>query len=338
MGVKLKKLEEQVLVITGASSGIGLATARMAARRGARVVLAARNERSLADAVAQIEAEKGAAMPVVADVSRERDVRQIAEVARAAFGGFDTWVNNAAVTIYGRLEEVSVEDQRQLFEVNFWGLVYGSRVALQHLRSRGGALINMGSVLSDRAIPLQGTYSASKHAVKAFTDALRMEVEKDGDPVSVTLVKPGPIDTPYYKHAKNYLDAEPKPPGPVYAPEVVARAILSCAERPMRDVIIGGGGKMLSAMGAYAPRFTDRYMRTTQFKAQQSDRPTADRSDRSLYEGADPVAATSGGYAGHVARSSLYTSATLNPRKTALAAIGIGLAVVAGLHAFSDDE
>jgi short-subunit dehydrogenase len=271
----------------------------------------------------------------VADVSSEDDVRRIGDVAVAAFGGIDTWVNGAAVTIYGRIVDVSLADQRRLFDINVWGVVHGSRVAVEHLRRHGGALINIGSVLSDRALPLQGTYSASKHAVKGFTDALRMEIEKDGLPISVSLIKPGPIDTPYYKHAKNYLDEEPKPPAPVYAPELVARAILACAERPVRDVIIGGGAKAISALGLHAPRFTDRFMEATQFRAQRSRRPTVDRGDRSLYQGVDPVAAVHGGYEGHVARSSLYTTVALHPRATALAAIGVGLALMAGLRALA---
>src|SRR3954466_1499031 len=147
-----------------------------------------------------------------------------------AFGRIDTWVNNAGVGIWGRIEELSEADMRQLFETNFWGQVYGSLVALSQLRQHGGALINIGSVTSDRSIPLQGIYSASKHAIKGFTDALRMELEEEGAPVSVTLIKPSAIDTPYFQHAKNYMSVQPKPPAPVYAPEVVANAILRAAE------------------------------------------------------------------------------------------------------------
>jgi short-subunit dehydrogenase len=340
MALSLKPLDQQTIVISGGSSGIGLATAKLAVARGARVVLAARNEDSLANAVAQLNAERGAAVPVAADVASEEDVRRIAEIAASAFGGFDTWVNNAAVALYGRLTEVSLADQRRLFDVNFWGVVNGSRVAVEHLRGRagGGALVNVGSILSDRAMPLQGTYSAAKHAVKGFTDALRMEVEKDDLPISVTLVKPAAIDTPYYRHAKNYMDEEPKPPAPVYAPEVVARAILRAATTPVRDVIIGGGGKAISALGVHAPRFTDRFMEATQFDAQRAERPTADRGDRSLYRGADPEASVRGGYDGHVAESSAYTAAALHPRVTALAAFGVGLALVAGYRALRSDR
>ena len=173
----LKALSEQIIVITGATSGIGLVTARMAAKRGAKLVLAARSETSLRRLVDEIASAGGEAGYVVADVGREQDVQRIADVAVERFGGFDTWVNNAGVSIYGRLTEVTVEDMRRLFDTNVWGVVHGCRTAAAHLRERGGAIVNVGSTLSDRAIPLQGIYCASKHAVKGFTDAVRMELE-----------------------------------------------------------------------------------------------------------------------------------------------------------------
>ena len=145
-------------------------------------------------------------------------------------------MNNAGLSIYGPIEEVPVEDARRLFNVNYWGVVHGTLTAVSHLKDHGGAIINLGSVTSDRAIPLQGHYSASKHAVKAFTDALRMELEKEGAPVSLTLIKPGAIDTPFPEHARNYMEAEPKHPAPVYDPSVVADAIIFCAEHARRDL------------------------------------------------------------------------------------------------------
>ena len=200
MKIHLKPLEEQTIVITGASSGIGLVTARMAARNGAAVVLAARSGDSLQQLENEILQAGGEAAHVVADVSKVEDVAKIAEVAKENFGGFDTWVNNAGVSIYGKIEEIPIEDMRRLFDTNFWGLVYGSLEAAKHLRKFGGAIIQIGSEVGDRAIPLQGIYSASKHAVKGFTDAFRMELEKEGAPISVTLIKPAAIDTPYPHH------------------------------------------------------------------------------------------------------------------------------------------
>nr|WP_243700371.1 SDR family oxidoreductase [Halorussus pelagicus] len=236
MSVDLKPVEEQVMVITGASSGVGLTTARMAAERGARVVLAARSEDALRELTDEIREFGGDATYVVADVSDRDDVRRIAETARDEYGGFDTWVNVAGAFLYGKLVDTPVEDMREQFDTNVWGLLYGSLEAAEHLTEHGGAIINIGSVASDRAIPIQGSYSASKHAVKGFTDALRMELQRDGAPISVTLVKPASIDTPYSDHAKNYMDEEATLPPPLYTPETVARAILHAAEHPQRDV------------------------------------------------------------------------------------------------------
>lgn len=321
MHYTLKPLNQQVIVITGASSGIGLTTARMAARRGAKLVLAARSE----DALQQIASEIGSsATYVVADVGNEDDHRRVGEHAIKHFGSFDTWVNNAGVSIYGRLLEVPIPDQRQLFETNYWGVVYGSRIACEHLRGRGGALITIGSTVSDRAVPLQGAYSASKHAVKGFTDALRMELEEEGAPISVTLIKPGAIATPYIDHAKSYMDRKPSLPPPVYAPENVAEAILHCAENPVRDMFVGAGGKGIAAMGYYAPRMADLYMEKTQFEQQKRDEPETPRPD-GLYDAThDPR--ERGPYPGHVMETSYYTKASMHPMMTGALMLAVGLA------------
>lgn len=326
MGAKHKNLNEQVLVITGATSGIRLVTARTAAERGAKVVLTARNEEALRQLSDEINSSGGEAIFVAADVASEEDMRKVSREALNHFGGFDTWVNNAGVSIYGRIADVSTEDHRRLFETNYWGVVHGSIVAAQHLRGRGGAIINVGSTLSDRAIPLQGHYCASKHAVKGFTDAFRMELEESGAPVSVTLIKPSAIDTPYIHHAKSYFEVEPINPPPVYAPETVAEAILYCAENAERDVFVGAGGKMFSLMGKYAPRPTDKIMEMTMFDIQKTDRPAGARPKESLYDSNDTNLDERGGYDGYVAETSLYTKASLHPVLT-----GVTLALGAGL-------
>jgi len=329
MNVKLKKLSDQVIVITGASSGIGLVTARMAAKRGARLVLNARNADVLERVCDEINEGGEQAVAVAGDVGSFDDVHRIANEAIRRFGSFDTWVNNAGVSIYGRMLDQSLEDQRRLFDTNYWGVVHGSIVACAHLRNNGGALISVGSVLSDVAIPIQGTYCASKHAVKGYTDALRLELEEEGAPVSVTLIKPSTIDTPYVKHAKNLMPVEPMNPPPVYAPELVAEAILHCAEHPERDVIVGGGGKVLAEAGHFAPSLTDKVLEAAMFDVQQSDRPKRGNRRDSLYApGKDGK--ERGGYPGHVAESSVYTKAKLHPVIAGSLLAGLGLAAVVG--------
>ncbi|HSL56114.1 MAG TPA: SDR family oxidoreductase [Pyrinomonadaceae bacterium] len=334
MTVKLKNLSDQVIVITGASSGIGLVTARLAAKRGARVVLNARNEEALSDVTDEINAQGGQAIYVVGDVGNFDDVHKLADEAIRQFGGFDTWVNNAGVSIYGPMLDQSLEDQRRLFETNYWGVVHGSIVACNYLRTRGGALINVGSVLSDIAIPVQGTYCATKHAVKGYTDALRLELEEEGAPVSVTLIKPSAIDTPYTRHAKNLMPVEPLNPPPVYAPDLVAEAILHCAEHPERDLYVGGGGKALAAAGYYAPRLTDKMLEAMMSDVQQSDRQTPKDRQDSLYAPIED-GEERGGYPGHVAESSVYTKAAKHPLIAGSVIAGLGLAALAAWRSFS---
>jgi len=334
MDLKLKDLKDQVIVITGASSGIGLVTARMAAKRGARVVLNARNEEALRRVTKDINADGGTAIHVAGDVGVLADVQHVANEAIRHFGGFDTWVNNAGVSIYGPMLDQSLRDQRRLFDTNYWGVVHGSVVACNHLRSRGGALINIGSVLSDVAIPIQGTYCATKHAVKGYTDALRLELEEEGAPISVTLIKPSAIDTPYTKHAKNLMAVEPQNPPPVYAPETVAEAILHCAENPERDLYVGGGGAVFAQAGHHAPRLTDKLIQARFFDVQKSDQPAPDDRPDSLYAPSKD-GDERGGYPGHVAESSVYTKASLHPFITGSLIAGLGLAALVGWRSLS---
>jgi NAD(P)-dependent dehydrogenase (short-subunit alcohol dehydrogenase family) len=324
MRITLKPVQDQIFVITGASSGIGLVTAKRAAAQGARVVLAARNEADLGQAVDEIRSGGGRAAYVVADVSDPRHVEQIADRATAEFGRIDTWVNNAAVAVYGRLMELSEEEMRRQFEVNYWGQVYGCRTAVKRLRDRGGALINVGSCLSDRAIPLQGNYCAAKHALRAFTDTLRMELEAEHVPISVTLVKPASVDTPFFDKARTHLGVEPQPVPPVYAPDIVANAILHCAQHPVRDIIAGGSGKLLSA-SALAPRAADIYMERRLFAQQRTDLPTSGRPDNLF----SPVTYDGGergrNWRGRTRETSAYTFAGLHPVIAGVTIAGIAV-------------
>jgi short-subunit dehydrogenase len=329
-------LDRQVVVITGGTSGIGLATVRMLAERGARLVIAARNEEALDAVVGEIRRDGGEAVRVVADVGREDEVNRIRDEAVRHFGGFDTWINDVGVSIYGRLDEVSVEDMRRLFDTNFWSQVYGSRAALSHFRERGAPaklipakLINVGSVLGDRAIPIQGIYSASKHAIAGFTEALRMEIDMEGLPVSVTLVKPSAIDTPYKEHAKNYLDVAPKNPPPVYDARVVAETIVWACEHDRRDIVVGGGGRLIAAAAGLAPRLADRVMARTMPWFQRSGDPAAPRGRNDLYRPMADLEERSD-YP-YVLKSSLYTQAKMHPLVSmgiALGAVGVVMGVL----------
>lgn len=326
MRVKLKPLNEQVVVITGASSGIGLATARLAAGMGARLVLTSRDAVDLEQAVERIRADGGDATYVTGDVADLDAMKRVAATAVREFGTIDTWVNNAGVSIYGRLEEVGLMDARRLFETNYWGVVHGTLAALPHLRARGGALINLGSILSDTGYPLQGHYTASKHAVKGFTDSLRLELEQEGAPVSVTLIQPAAIDTPYPEHAKSYLGVEPTHVPPVYAPEVVARAILRSAEHPERNVLVGGGAKLFNAVERYAPRLGDRFKEATAFAGQRTDRPVGEHD--TLFGPRPGDSRERGRYEGHVMQTSAYTRVRLYRGQTLLGLAIAGAAVV----------
>jgi short-subunit dehydrogenase len=331
---KLRRLKDQTIVITGASSGIGLSTAYLASRRGANVVLVSRDEDELRRITNEINATGGRAMYVVADVADEAALDEVSAAAVREFGGFDTWVNNAGVSIYGKLTEVPMQDKKRLFETNFWGVVNGCRTAVRHLKQRGGAIINIGSIVSDRAVPLQGIYSASKHAVQGYTDALRMELEHDGIPISVTLVKPSAINTPYVEHARNYMEEEPMLPPPVYAPDVVAEAIVRCAEKPIREVTVGGGGRMMAVAGMVAPRTMDRYMEATMFE-QQKDRTGKVRTHESLYHPTTGGQAE-GPYEGHVMRSSAYTRAVMSDVTRALPFIAAGAVLAVGVKRYRE--
>lgn len=331
MSDSLKPLREQVMVITGASSGIGLVTARMAGERGAKLVLVARNEpalRQLADEFNRMAPHT--AIPVVADVGDEAANDAIVQRAVQQFGRIDTWVNNAGVGLYGELLVTPTADSRKLFETNFWGVVYGSLAAARHMQSRDdgsrGAIINIGSEVSDRAVILIGMYSASKHAVKGFTDALRMELEVSRAPISVTLVKPSATDTPFPNHAQNLLDREPMLPDPVYDPVLVAEAILYAAQTPVRDIYPTGAGLKTAIQGALMPRLTDWFMERNYLDKQRSKHPPW-RQDDALHR---PT--TGLNERGHPRRGvrqiSAYGLARRHPYLSSAIALGVGLLAV----------
>lgn len=248
MTITLKPIEDQVIVITGASSGIGLATARLAAAKGARLVIAARSHDALQLIASEICGAGGEAIAVQCDVAEREQVERVAHAAIGRFGCIDTWVNNAGIGMFGRADETDDRDARRLFDTNFWGVVNGSNVALTYLRRDGGALINVGIEISQAAAPLLAIYNASKHAVKGFTDTLRAEIEElDGAQVAITLIEPSAVNTPFAQHARNYTDREPALSDTTIEPGKVAEAILDAARTPTRVTRVGMGMKLDTA-------------------------------------------------------------------------------------------
>jgi short-subunit dehydrogenase len=325
--LKLKPLSEQVIVITGATSGIGLATARAAAARGAKLVLTARSEEALSAVHADLTAKGAGVAYAAGDVADRAALQAVADLAVERFGGFDAWVNNAGVSIFGSLLRTPIEDQRRLFDTNYWGLVNGSLIAVEHLSTRtgGGVLINVGSVLGDVAVPPQGAYSASKHAVKGFTNALRIELMSQHAPVAVSLIKPSALDTPYKDHARNLTGMAVRNPPPVYGASLAAQTILYAAEHGVRELTVGGGGQLLTAVNAIAPFLAEPLL------AWASPRLSRDASGRrramtdNLYAPDQDLRERS--FQRAVRETSLYTTAQMRPKTT------LALALIAGLAA-----
>lgn len=238
---KAKALNEQVIVITGASSAIGIATARLAASKGAKVVLAETGREEIDDIVDEINASGGKAMAVSTDVSKLEDIVTLKNKTLQKFGRIDTWINNAGSSLYGYLLESNMDEEKMLFETNFWGARYGSQIAVLAMEKEGGVLINLGSEVSVAAQPLLGMYSATKLAVKAFTDSLRSELRDKDIPVEVCLVRPTAMETDN---------------------EEAATAILKCAENPQRDVYVGGPARLSAILDTFFPQVKDMMAET----------------------------------------------------------------------------
>jgi short-subunit dehydrogenase len=233
----------------------------------------------------------------------------------------------AGLTVYGPLSEIAYEDHQRLIQTNLWGTVNGSLVAAEYLRQRGGALINVGSIASDLAFPFQGLYATSKHAVKGFTDTLRMELIAEGAPVSVTLVKPASIDTPLPNRARNYMDRQPTLPPPIYPPEEVANAILHAAVHPQRDIVVGGGGKLFVMGKEFAPGAYDELAPAIIALQKRSEPP---RDPQGALHAPRHAGEVRGDPPVYVMRTSAYTRATLHPLATA-GVLAAGLAATAAV-------
>jgi NAD(P)-dependent dehydrogenase (short-subunit alcohol dehydrogenase family) len=272
----MKPIAEQVVVITGTSNGIGRATALAFAERGASVVLAARNTEALQVVADQIAARGGQAHVVVTDVGSWQQVEHLANEALRRFGRIDTWVNNAAVNEHATVEQMTIEEIDRIIQVDLMGQIYGMKAALEPMRrQRSGNIINVGSVLSTRAAPLHAPYVAAKHGIAGFTDTLRLELMYEKMPINLTLILPGYIDTPLFVNSRSKLGVKPKPVPPIYAPELVADAILFAAEHPRRQIFVGAQAAFVNLLQRISPQLVDRLMlvRGFMFEQQKTNEP-----------------------------------------------------------------
>ena len=249
--------EGMVVVITGASRGIGRATARLFAERGASVVLAARSEDALLEAAAECEALGGEALAVPTDVARWEGVEELERRAVERFGRIDVWVNNAVLAALGRLEEVPPEANRRVVEANLLGYVYGAQAALPRFRQQGsGVLINMSSGFGLVGAPYAGAYTATKFAQRGLAQALRGELR--GTDVHICTIMPGGVDTPAYRLAADYSGRAAGPTAFLASPEKIARVVVRCAERPRPEVVVGNSVRTLRLAHALAPGIVER--------------------------------------------------------------------------------
>ncbi|AUX27483.1 short-chain dehydrogenase [Sorangium cellulosum] len=260
-----ERFRDTVVVITGASSGIGRATALEFARRGAAVTLAARREQPLREVAAECEQAGGKALVVPADVTNEALVMEVARRTVEAFGRIDVWVNNAAVTLFGLFEQTPSEPYRRVIETNLFGYIHGARAALAQFRRQGsGVLINVASMVSRLSEPYVSAYVASKHAIRGLSQSLRQELEVlRARDIHVCVVMPATIDTPLFQHAGNYTGRAPRAMPPVYPPERVARAIVRLARTPRREVYVGSSALQLALLSFLAPGLTERLLART---------------------------------------------------------------------------
>lgn len=325
---RYKPLSKQTIVITGATSGIGLATAKRAARAGAKLVLSARNEEVLQSVCADINEAGGEAIYVVADVGNADEVQSIADTAIKEFGGFDTWVNNAGVVVFAKLDKLPIEDHAQVFKTNYWGVVHGSQTAVAHLRRKkhGGTLINVASINAEMPVPILGGYSASKAAVKAYSDVLRMELMEDGAPVKVAVIKPSGISTPISDHGRSHMKHRGKVMPPLYDAETVASTILAAAHRPVREITVGETGRLSEMFWHLFPTVADRAIGWALPRVQASGLPKLKRDN--LYEAGDDGDVYLDGERQGI-RFSPYTQARIYPAR----ALGLGVLIAGATYA-----
>jgi NAD(P)-dependent dehydrogenase (short-subunit alcohol dehydrogenase family) len=279
----------QTVVITGASGGIGRATARLFGERQARVGLLARGKAGLDGAAREVEAAGGAALPIVTDVADYGQVEAAAAQVEEAFGPIDVWVNCAFTSVFAPFAEIGPEEFRRVTEVSYLGFVHGTRVALARMRPRdAGTIVQVGSALGYRSIPLQSAYCGAKHAVNGFTFSLRTELMHEQSNVHITIVQMPAVNTPQFSWVRSRLPRHPQPVPPIYQPEVAARAVLMAADNPRRREYWAGASTVATiAANKFTAGLLDRYLARTGYKSQQTDEEPAVHGSGNLWQPLD---------------------------------------------------
>jgi NAD(P)-dependent dehydrogenase (short-subunit alcohol dehydrogenase family) len=326
--MKLKPINQQVVVVTGATSGIGRATALLFAKKGAKVVVSGRHKQELETLTDEIRQNMGHATSVPADVTDFEQVKELADKTADVYGRIDTWVHIPGVMMYARFEETKPEEFKRMLEVNLLGQIYGAKAALPYLkRGDGGALIHISSIEAVRSLPYQSAYAASKHGMVGFLDALRLELKDEGARVSVTNIKPAGINTPLYDKALTRLGVKPRPVPPIYEPEDVAKVIIYAAQRPVRELTVGGAGKALGVTQLLSPKLADRTLLGIAFRGQKTGKPKSPHAPHNLYQHLVGFDQVKGSFADEERSMSVYTRLASN---TATRAV-LGVVAVAGL-------
>jgi NAD(P)-dependent dehydrogenase (short-subunit alcohol dehydrogenase family) len=314
MKIKLKPIGVQVVVIFGASSGIGRLAALDFARRGSKVVVSARSEEGLKSLVEEIEAEGGEAFYIIADAADFEQVKAVADKTVERYGRLDTWIHSAATFIFATVEKTDPDEYKRLIEVNLLGQIYGAKAALPHLKKNGGALIHLSSVEARRTAPFQSAYGASKHGINGFLQALRVEIAHDRIPVSVTEVLPAAINTPIYDKGRNKMPFKPRPVPPIYHPQIVVDAILYAAENPIAEIIAGGAGVGVELAEKFSPRLADFFSGTIGYAGQTSDEKVEEEFTGSLFEPISGFDTVEGSFSDEQFKSDPYTWLKTHPK------------------------
>lgn len=274
-----------VVIITGASAGVGRAAAQRFARDGAVIGLIGRDEAALEETRTEIGRLGGHGVVLKADVADAGAVMAAADRMVEAHGGIHIWVNNAMVTIYSTIDKLEPDEIRRVTEVTYLGTVHGTLAALKHMRKQGhGTIVQVGSALAFRGIPLQSAYCAAKHAIDGFTDSLRSELIRDGSRIRVTSVHLPAINTPQFSWARTHMGVHPRPVGTVYQPEVAARAIVKAAYKPRRDYWLGGPTIQAILGDMVAPGIMDKYLASSAHDGQSTGEPVAPDRPDNLFE------------------------------------------------------